>query len=573
MSRDDAFYAEFVAELAALDSFLTTRAVSREEAAAGPARPGQRSRVLPVSRHDPDVRRLLEAMAYFSARTRMLAAGGLRDAVSRLHRGYFDFLLAPVPAMALLQAVPRQGLRAPAALPRGTEVRLTTPAGSVGLFSTTRPLTVLPLAVGDARVMRRGRSGFRLVIRLDAMTPMPAAALGLLSLHVDHLADYHRSREITQMLTSSLERASVFFDLAPSEEADGAWCDAYCGAPRVAALPDGDELEHPLARIRSFFHFPAQELFLNLHLPGSERPWRSAWVCVDLDENWPRDIVLNKDVFQLFVVPVTNLHSAPARPIRCDGTKEAYPLHGVHPVALGGVEERPGEEIRLHAVTGVYRLTARGQEPIRSGLLSDEGEVYEIEVTGDDPDELEHRLLLKMPGAFEAPKTVIAAARWYQPAFDAVATGRLDASLQKRSLSSVDLRLTGNLAPHRTSPLWNHPLKLLHLMSLRTKVDFSREELADLLRLLGADEASLHRGIADLVTDVTASEAPEGGPRGGVRYVYELTLRPYEPALQGLVDDLRDKLHALLDAWLPGAVEVRTASPSRAKLLPEGEAR
>ena len=47
-------------------------------------------------------------------------------------------------------------------------------------------------------------------------------------------------------------------------------------------------------------------------------------------------------------------------------------------------------------------------------------------------------------------------------------------------------------------------------------------------------------------------------------------LRPYPPSLQGLVDDLMTQVRALLDAWLPGAVDVTANVPSTAKRLPAG---
>src|ERR1700712_2124013 len=88
----------FLAELSALDAFAARREVE------GGLIPG---------RDDPDVRRLIEAMAFFSARTRAAAAGAMQDAGQRIAAGTLDDLLAPAPAALMAQAVPDASLVEP----------------------------------------------------------------------------------------------------------------------------------------------------------------------------------------------------------------------------------------------------------------------------------------------------------------------------------------------------------------------------------------------------------------------------------------------------------------------------
>ena len=52
---------------------------------------------LPLDREDPDVRRLIESMAFFSVQTRQATLRNLRSTWRRLFAGFFDFLLEPVP--------------------------------------------------------------------------------------------------------------------------------------------------------------------------------------------------------------------------------------------------------------------------------------------------------------------------------------------------------------------------------------------------------------------------------------------------------------------------------------------
>ncbi|HEY5956181.1 MAG TPA: hypothetical protein VIV60_06500, partial [Polyangiaceae bacterium] len=73
----------FLRELEALDAFALER--ETEEA-------------LTLGATDPDVRRLLEALAFFSARTKAAAVDCMTQAVRRVAGGALDELLEPVPA-------------------------------------------------------------------------------------------------------------------------------------------------------------------------------------------------------------------------------------------------------------------------------------------------------------------------------------------------------------------------------------------------------------------------------------------------------------------------------------------
>ena len=56
----------------------------------------------------------------------------------------------------------------------------------------------------------------------------------------------------------------------------------------------------------------------------AEDPWRQAWIAVDLDPEWPTDLVVNEEMFQLFVIPVENVRRDLAETIVCDGAQDSY---------------------------------------------------------------------------------------------------------------------------------------------------------------------------------------------------------------------------------------------------------
>src|SRR5262245_27630655 len=98
----DTLNALFLAEFAELDAFAARR---------------EAEGALLVGPDDPDVRRILEAMAFFSARTRAAAERATGAAVRRIAAGTLDDLLAPAPAAMMVECVAGEELVDRASLP------------------------------------------------------------------------------------------------------------------------------------------------------------------------------------------------------------------------------------------------------------------------------------------------------------------------------------------------------------------------------------------------------------------------------------------------------------------------
>lgn len=537
---NQAIYRDFLTELKGLDDFLARRAGDGL-----------------VQQTDPDVRRLMEAMAYFSARTRRAAMDGVRGAVHRLARGYLDSLLWPQPARGLVQAVPGERLIEPVHVPRGAGVRIVNADGEVGLFRTMHGATLLPLGIERVAVRLRPGQGMRVLIGLRARGVMRALPAPL-ALHIDYMHDYLSSLRFHHGLREHLEAASVFYDEDPDATAPGLPCQTGFGCPA-----ESDEAVNPLDRIRAFFHFPEKELYFNVQLPAPPRPWRRAWLCLDLAADWPEDLAVNQDVFRLFVIPVENLRQDLADPILADGTRASHAIrNAVAPDALA-----------LHSVAGVYQEVASGLEPMLPAHLASTRECYEIELVEGESGEPESRLLLRLPGAFLAPRKITVEALWHQPWFDAAATGKLDVSLQTRRIEGVTWQMRGRLTPHRDSTLWQDAFDMLHVLALRSRRSLARNEMMYLMEVLGADRDGYHAEVVDMVTRVSAHEVPATGREGGgVKQVYRAVLRDAAPEQRGLVFDFMARLWMLLDAWSVSPVELEMVRQARraGNLLTEG---
>src|SRR4051812_42192049 len=130
-SQRDDLYKGYLEEMQSLENFRVSYTSVRSGAQ--------------VEREDPDVRRLIDAMAFFTARTRHSVLKNVLSTQRRLFEQYFSFLLTPMPPMGLLQAQTGGRFVETTVLPRGADVQLT-PEGSAGaFFHAVSDLRILPI--------------------------------------------------------------------------------------------------------------------------------------------------------------------------------------------------------------------------------------------------------------------------------------------------------------------------------------------------------------------------------------------------------------------------------------------
>ncbi|MRG92576.1 type VI secretion system baseplate subunit TssF [Polyangium spumosum] len=520
MAEAETLNALFLEELSALDAFAARR---------------EAEGALSLGAEDPDVRRILEAQAFFSARTRAAAQRATAAAVRRIAAGTLDELLVSSPASMMVECVASEERVEPAILPRGTLLRAVSAEGKVGLFSMMRPLPILPIDVAGARLVEQNRRLYvRIRLRARRSWKNPAA----LSFYVRRLDDYRASLALHDALSRHLVRA---FAVATADGPE-ITCRASFGPPRGSALEDGDD-RGPLARIRSFFHLPEQELFVQVEVPPMRAAWDTLDLFLELDEEFPTSLSVSNDTFRLHVVPVENAWVDFAEPILWDGTRVAAPVRSPSPL-LEGVEPS--------GVRGVYKATDRGLVPLLPAALAADGDTYEIE-EGDGTTTLR----LSIDGAFEAPRKVLAEARFSQPVLWSASPGKLALGLQTRHLPGVSFRLVGNMRAPSESPLVHDPARTLDVLSLRMRPALGRRDLVGMLEILGASGDGPYRGFAHLVDELDSREAPDPARRaGGIRRVYKLAVKQRSPEEAPLVRRLAAQVAALLDAWTEEPVDV-----------------
>ncbi len=528
MELNDPLHQSFLEHLQELESFRMAYAATHPDA--------------PLDRDDPDVKRLLEAVAFFAARTHR---AGMRNIVTehlRLFQQCFGYLLTPLPAMGLLKARPTGQFIEPLVIPKGCEFAFTPAEGESGIFRTLEELRVLPLRLEEADRILLPAKGYR--VRLVFSTPYPRNdEIGTLGLHTDHLNDDKASMLLFHQLRLHLKGASVVFGEKASEESRGEHCEVTFGRGAAAE----EDWLNPLERERRYFHYPRQDLYLHVKVPSPPRNWSRFTVCLDLDEKWPRNLIINRENFHLFTVPVINLKRSMASPVICEGLKERYPIR--YP------ERRRGFE--LHSVQGVYISTGKGLVNLRPGILAGGSGTYETEqTTSPDLKERSHWLILNFPEAFDEPRTVSVDALWLQPGFSQAAGQRLRIAPYDRSTVGLDWEIFGEITPHAVNRFGGRMDNFMHLFTLKNKAILDLDDLSSLLRSLGSPMSGVFKEIGRRLETLRVEKAPprKGDPPGMQRLVHHFRFSGIEFADRPLAEAFTDHAGRILDAWLSHAI-------------------
>jgi type VI secretion system protein ImpG len=530
MKIDEGLYKTFLEEMNALENFRIAYASLH---------PG-----VPLDREDPDVRRLIEAMALFSARTRLAGSRNISATSRRIFQQFFPYLLAPLPSMGILQALPTRQLVEPVFFPKGSEIALSPESGGAAIFRTLSDLRILPITLTKFSMLLLPDRGFRLALRLSASFAR-SEEIGRLSFCINHLNNYEASQMMLFNLKHHLRRASVVFDEKATETSSGIPCDVSFGMPE-----DEDNLAHPLQKERLFFHFPWQEVFLNVQVPQTTSNWSDFTICLDLGSGWPRNLVLNQDVFQLFAIPMVNLRQGMAQPVICNGTQERYAIR--HPDMEYGFE--------IHSVRGVYEVAKEGMTFVKPGILSGSAPSYETEEQTDSQGRKHHYLHLHFPKAFEKPRTIATEALWFQPWFTEKISQRLTVTPFSRRTVGLKWDLLVNPVPHAENLFQDTIEGFLHFLTLTNRETLSRDDLMDILQVMGIMQQRQFQALCELLVDVRIEKSPLQDTHfsGLLKHRYILRFREYDPSREPLMEIFLTQVENILNAWISGAkIEVQ----------------
>lgn len=283
---------------------------------------------------DPDVERLLEGVAFLTARVRQK----LDDEFPELTHGLMSLLwphyLRPVPSMTILEFAPvMQALRQSQVVGRGTEVHSVPVEGTPCRFRTCYNLALHPLSLEEVAVETRtsGLSSLRLGFRLWNQAKVESLRLDRLRLflHGDAAGTYalylHLLRHVEEVrLTAAGGRADEAFRTAAV---------APVGFDEDQALLPYPPASFPGYRhLQEYFALPEKFLFVDLvglealrGLPVEDR-FR---VEVRFDRQLPPTLRPTREEVRLYCTPIVNLFPHETDPIRVDRSQTEYRLRPV----------------------------------------------------------------------------------------------------------------------------------------------------------------------------------------------------------------------------------------------------
>jgi type VI secretion system protein ImpG len=470
MTNDDKLYQAYLEELQQIEKFRSSHVALYGET--------------PIESEDPHTKRLIESLAFFSARAHLQGTRKMVQIHQCLFRQYFPYLVQALPAFAMLQLKPSLKYPEKVVFAPGAELVFKTVNNLKATFQTLDSLTVFPFLNKSFEFTRRGKEGWRCTVEFTT-THISTEEIGTFRLYINHLNSFLSSLSVSFAMQYALESVQVFYDDERAKQDKGKICSISFGY-------DSQErkvFDHVIEQIRSLLHFPQQELFINLQVPPCGKRWQSFTLCFDFNEKWPDSLKLNSDSFLPYVVPIVNLKKAFAEPVVDDGTKDSFPV----------LFPEPMHKFELHTVTNVSEILSTGTRPIIPGLLGlDEGGSYEV-------DYFNKEIILNLPNAFSDPKTVSIHALWTQPWFSNYVDDELDLQFSEAQSFGLSVRLLG--AIHRyENTLEDDPNFLIRILSLKNRTRLTPNEILFIMNVMKNLNNSFFDSIPPLIRDLKINE-------------------------------------------------------------------
>ncbi|MDX8431350.1 MAG: type VI secretion system baseplate subunit TssF/IglH [Candidatus Algichlamydia australiensis] len=492
----------------------------------------------PLEIDDPNVKRMIEALAFYGAQSRLQAVDKMTQMHQCLFRQYFPFLLNPLPSVSMLQVA--HSLKNPEIidLPAGTEFYLCTDNNPKATFQTLEPLSLLPMSIAQSEFEKQQDHTylFSMTYRLSEKTNKRISEIPF---YINHLSSFFSSLRIFFALQRSMESITITYDCEEPQTTKATF--GYRGHRKI--------LTHPVEQVRTFFHFPQQELYMTLDLPEIEKGWKEITITIRLSSSWPSSIKLTDETFVPFAVPIINLKTEYSDPVICDGTKEGYPL--LHP--------EPSLKYQLHTVLHVAKILPTGTKTLKPGILGRKEETYEIDYHSK-------HLLLNMPKAFTKPETLTVKALWTQPWFADTVNEEQTIQASISQLTNKKTRLLSKIYPYENTQQ-DDPNYLLRIFSLKNQNTFTLNELLFILNAAKNLDNSLFDIIPDLIVKMQTNQKIKDNNTGSLME-YEFFLKNWGGQKWELVVLFFVYLHKFLHAWLSYfEIEVKVHIPGAKRPL------
>lgn len=495
---------------------------------------------------DSQIKPIIEAIALLSARTQITGKQQIDLLHQRLIKQIVSYLVSPIPAMGLIKLDVEQ-LIEPVSIVAGTELILRNKEEQEASFTTLFDIPLQALAITNIGTANKNGDNSQLILKIDALNDYPSR-LKNLPLCLYGQGNYQTAIRLKHLLQSACESIEICFD-------------KYLTLPfklDFSALENSAKTEsvHPLSKARQFFQLPHQNAFVQLHpqcsLSQLPEQWRSCQINFNLKCNWPKDIILDRDLMQLFVVAVENKIFEQTDPIFYQGTVSQFRI----------LSPSVNPNTQLCSVRGVYQIKEGEYIPLSSSAVGDEKRSYEIAYPQSTLDNGRQfpQLLLNMPEAFDDPVKIMLDAYWHQPQFS-------KAINQAITIHPADLDITGvkwdllNIGAKKFVPFTLATTvsleQLIELAALKNKPILTLPELLFLLHALSSVWQGEFKVVKPLIKQLDVQHQYKQAryslnPSKSEKPIlaYTLSFHDFDLQLKPLVDEFLYQLESILQCWI-----------------------
>jgi type VI secretion system protein ImpG len=331
---------------------------------------------------DPHVERLLEAFAFLNARLSNQLESELPLLTTSLLGLLYPQMTSPVPAMAIagFEVDPRESkLGSGYPIPKHTPLFADAQTGQVCRFRTAFPITLWPVEVKRAAIVPPERldlpswmlEGVSAALEIDIATGVGTLdKLGMRSLRFHIAGSGMNAARLYDLLAGHARKVLIIGGKAATDFVE-------TRIRMVGFEPDEDILPYPEHAhrghrlIQEYFAFPEKFHFFDVELPKLPAA-QSARIVLLFDEKPASGVVVREGTLKLGCVPIINLFTKSAEPIRVDQTRPEYRLVAdvrrertteIHSI-LRVSATAPGEPKQIHYEPFfAYAHRRRGEEP------------------------------------------------------------------------------------------------------------------------------------------------------------------------------------------------------------------
>ncbi len=299
---------------------------------------------------NPDIERLLEGLAFLTARIQERADQAHPELVHGLAEFLMPQLLRPVPAMTVIAFASAREVRGRVRVPRGTEVASRPIDGTACRFRTIANLDLVPARISAART-EAAASGRRLILELKLDAKAREHIFTREGIRAFIHAEHPQALALLQWITDPATQVHIS---APDQPP----VSLGLGAARPIGL-DEAALDWPIeapAGLRLLEElFAVPEKFCFVHLANLDAAMHLEGELLHLAFTHPSPPALplpvSADMFRLDAVVAVNLFTAAALPVRHD------PLVRDHLLRADGIDP---EHHEIAAIDEVIAIAPRG---------------------------------------------------------------------------------------------------------------------------------------------------------------------------------------------------------------------